>query len=528
MDDNRAATALEARAIRAYLDAVAEARERQIRDAQSQLDAATTQVDAAAVRMEEARQLYVRMQEEHRRARLQQKDAVAFLELACRPLSDDPHIRRQRGLLHPVRRLPSELFSQIFAETVASTVENGTFRAIQVQPYRLAAVCRSWRISALNTKAIWRPIRVDFGDFDHGSPHLVGLYQLYLDLSSARAGRSGIELFIARRLHADPTATSHASSGNFCVELVPHLSCLIACRSVRLLSVELPRGLKNFDILSQSAAGLEELRLINTSLETLSLPPQQWAPQLTTIAVPLSHMVQDGLTSFPSIRDATIHPRARGGRFAQNFQGDARFGLATVFTTFPNAEKFSIDLDCEQLAVANQLGHEHARSLSLVSRRGFSPLAVSYAFPALEDVTLKLHAIVVLSGVTSLLSRAFTSVRRLVLDMDIELEAVIGNALRNGLPQLVTLSCPKGIITSSFVSAFAKGDHWPCPALTSLSFLRPVTGRTAVDELGAIVAARKTARDAGEIVETFSVTWNGGRSKLYAGNDGGWVFVGGL
>ncbi|EJD42296.1 hypothetical protein AURDEDRAFT_168601 [Auricularia subglabra TFB-10046 SS5] len=398
MDDNRAATALEARAIRAYLDTVTEPRERQVHDAQSQLDSAATQVDAAALRMDEALLLYVRMK------------SIAELvywkktrSLSCSWLA---------GLCLTTHTSDAS----IFAETMASTVENGTFRAIQVLPYRLAAVCRSWRVPALNTKAIWRKIRVDFGDFDQGSQLLVGLYQLYLDLSSFRAGKSGIELFISRT-RGDITPLAYASSGNYCVELIPHLSCLIACRSVRLLSVDLPLGLKNFDILAQSAAGLEELRLIDTHLDTLSLPPQH-------------------------VRKVTIHPRACRALFVHNSHGDARLGFATVFAVFPNADTFSIDLDCEQLAVANQLGH--ARAARLPAARASSSCRASRACSCVRSPACH---------------------RRLVLDVEIELEAVVGAALRNGLPHLAALSCPRGVATSSFLAAFAKGALQPCPTV---------------------------------------------------------------
>ncbi|KAJ7612039.1 hypothetical protein DFH06DRAFT_1243914 [Mycena polygramma] len=69
-------------------------------------------------------------------------------------------IHQYRGILSPLRRLPSELLCEIFAITVSSERAAQNTDSSMRSPWYLSAVCRFWRTSALEYAPLWSFITV--------------------------------------------------------------------------------------------------------------------------------------------------------------------------------------------------------------------------------------------------------------------------------------------------------------------------------------------------------------------------------
>lgn len=76
-------------------------------------------------------------------------------------------VRTHRGFLHPIRRLPDEILAAILSEynDLCGEPEYDDFtyhKASMAVPFRSAAVCRRWRSVAVQTRALWTYIVIDF------------------------------------------------------------------------------------------------------------------------------------------------------------------------------------------------------------------------------------------------------------------------------------------------------------------------------------------------------------------------------
>ncbi|KAL0574009.1 hypothetical protein V5O48_007953 [Marasmius crinis-equi] len=72
------------------------------------------------------------------------------------------HIDRHRMLLSPFRRLPVDLWGEIFVQALPSNEYNLPGRTLKDAPLLLTTVCRTWRDIALRTPRLWNGIHVYF------------------------------------------------------------------------------------------------------------------------------------------------------------------------------------------------------------------------------------------------------------------------------------------------------------------------------------------------------------------------------
>lgn len=63
------------------------------------------------------------------------------------------------GVIHPIRRMPAELLTQIFEYTVRANWSSNVWQSIQ-----LSHVCQYWRAVALNSPSLWSEIKINFRD----------------------------------------------------------------------------------------------------------------------------------------------------------------------------------------------------------------------------------------------------------------------------------------------------------------------------------------------------------------------------
>ncbi|KAL0569304.1 hypothetical protein V5O48_012668 [Marasmius crinis-equi] len=71
-------------------------------------------------------------------------------------------IDRHRMLLSPFRRLPADLWGEIFVQALPSNEFNLPGRTLKDAPLLLTTVCRTWRDIALRTPRLWNGIHVYF------------------------------------------------------------------------------------------------------------------------------------------------------------------------------------------------------------------------------------------------------------------------------------------------------------------------------------------------------------------------------
>ncbi|KAH7097524.1 hypothetical protein BKA62DRAFT_623825 [Auriculariales sp. MPI-PUGE-AT-0066] len=148
---NRFASTAEAPSIRTrladerdLLDAIGKACER----AEQECTLAQERLDAIKWQYEEAKHLQdsaVRHKNEKQKQYSAQQDAVNL----------------QAGFFHPIRRLTPDVLSRIFTFAVADAVQAANVVAVrQRQPFRLAAVCSTWRLVAVRTPRAWAGLEV--------------------------------------------------------------------------------------------------------------------------------------------------------------------------------------------------------------------------------------------------------------------------------------------------------------------------------------------------------------------------------
>ncbi|EJD36500.1 hypothetical protein AURDEDRAFT_117087, partial [Auricularia subglabra TFB-10046 SS5] len=125
----------------------------------------------------------------------------------------DQRMLRARGLLHPVRRVPEELLSQIFLHLLAPyhwfNFVFQHYKDMRVVPFACAAVCRSWRVTALSTPKLWSLIAFDNSDVTEAS---VGAWEAYLDAFESHSKSAALSLGLILN-HPVDTAICSALEG---------------------------------------------------------------------------------------------------------------------------------------------------------------------------------------------------------------------------------------------------------------------------------------------------------------------------
>ena len=112
----------------------------------------------------------------------QESVALDAFNVAQRSIHDDPEVRRQHGLLHPIRRLPVELLGYILTLAVRDWFRDGD-RARA--PFCIASVSQCWREVALYTPPVWRRIHTILDDRDS---RYAPMYPLWRALAAERSG----------------------------------------------------------------------------------------------------------------------------------------------------------------------------------------------------------------------------------------------------------------------------------------------------------------------------------------------------
>jgi F-box-like len=90
---------------------------------------------------------------------------LGVLETQKKILDDEMH--GLRGLIHPIRRCPPEVLSNIFAMTITPVLERAYYSSYRwplIQAYDILSVCRYWRDVALHCPQLWAVIPICLDD----------------------------------------------------------------------------------------------------------------------------------------------------------------------------------------------------------------------------------------------------------------------------------------------------------------------------------------------------------------------------
>ncbi|KZW01890.1 hypothetical protein EXIGLDRAFT_29460 [Exidia glandulosa HHB12029] len=515
MDDNRVATPHEEQSIRAYLRTVEAARERQIADAQVETDRTYRDVVATEARMSEAEEAFNRAKNEHETAVAANARAAEFMAMACRPLSDDPLIRRQLGLIHPVRRLAPEVLGLIF-ETTVWTVFRGnaimhSFGAehlvgSQQLPYRLSMVCRRWREVALRTPRLWRLICVELSDV---TPLTISQYEMYLQTSFERSAKRGIML----RVHARRLRERHYSVEQNAV--LNTVGAMLKADGIENLFIT-PMKEDLFDAVNPST-NLLKLNVDSRGDAALALVHRlpTVAPNLRQITLSIRLLAARLHVPHPTVeRVKLVGSCIRPHRLDWHTHP-----LKNLFAFFPAAWEIDLSL-ASGYGTVDHLRHDTLQILHLDSLSSIDRLADRYTFPRLRELHVGVQRGVRDTEDDPILhllgSGACANVTKLAFHCAVELGERFLIALRK-MPRLESLLSSHGVPSAEFAAGLAAPEAdgtWVCPRLAELR-MGSVREDAIAEEITNLVMKRREAHVDGEPVADLDTVhvWCRGISK---------------
>ncbi|KZW01885.1 hypothetical protein EXIGLDRAFT_716525 [Exidia glandulosa HHB12029] len=499
MDQNRAATHVEEQSIRAFLVGVTAARERQIKDARRRAKRTAHGVAQAKARLAEAQEVLKRATHDMEQAVIANTQAEDLLDVAEQPLDDDPYIRLQKGLIHPIRRIPTEILAMlleasiwaVYSDRVSAFGRPTQYTPMQQTPYRLALVCRRWRNVALTTPAVWRHICVDLSAITRQN---INLHKLYLETSFARSARRKVVLRVQRSFSWDDEITFHPEW------LRPYIVDITRSDGVVDLVIS-PLDRDVFDSRNPSVS-LHKLRTDEcTPLELVHALPSL-APNLRTITVAVPSFIRPPPAAYPSVESVEVERT-----FAASFtDAGLPHPCENLFGFVPNARQISLDISTG-FGTAEHLQHDHVRILRLDYWSENVDIAERYTFPQLEELEMSmlsvdpgdetcrgllLHLPLIVDGCTNL--------RTLRMKVHIGLNSKFALMLRS-MPRLESLLCPNSSPDKDFAQALGGvGDEsvWLCPRLATFQ-----VGRVTEDmckNLLESLSSRRAAHRRGEDV----------------------------
>ena len=179
---------------------------------------------------------------------------AALDELVNKRVKLQQSIWETQALLAPVRRIPSEILSQIIALSLPKkrhTEKSGAIALTHSQ------VCTYWRGVALSMKGLWSTIRLNLPPRKHS----LAILQAYL----TRSGNSPLTLILCE---SQAVMLKQTSTANFIIDL-------IAAESSRWKSVDFTLSPTLFNRLSPIRGKLKQLESL-----TLGVPYQVWTRDL--------------------------------------------------------------------------------------------------------------------------------------------------------------------------------------------------------------------------------------------------------
>ncbi|KZW01869.1 hypothetical protein EXIGLDRAFT_760471 [Exidia glandulosa HHB12029] len=494
MDPNRYAEAHERDVLRAVIRAATEARERRVDDARQKLEAVAAAKLAAKARITEAQIALQAARTAYNDMHGQERAAQDALKVAQRSIHDDPDVRRQHGLLHPIRSLPAELLGYIFTlavhELIAIPDRAGA-------PFRIAGVSRRWREVALQTPTVWRRIHTILDQRDGQYAHM---YPLWCTLAAERSGYRDIEL-VATSMSSRPALPSslrivHDLLARNAIKRL-EVTCSDGCREVdwAILQPDLPvTSLRSISIMGDSC-----YRDLLCGLPTT-------APNLRSITASLSHFVQP----LPTPHLCITHVRILSYQLSSRWTNS---DLLNTFLAYPNAKTVSIGHFGVSRRFPGILRHDALTSLHMSHMGGFPVLGDGFSFPALRHLTLQVfyrdHAADT-SGSVHLISSGLSALQTLEYDAPSYL-GVLVPALRT-LPLLQSLVCINGRVDDPFLTAFVTGPDFLCPALVELRVGDVKTVRLAQQFVDAVSARLDAHLAGGRLTKLRSVSADFGPS----------------
>lgn len=191
-DPNRYATGAELDALCARLP-----------DEEAELDVLTRKHERAQTALRVAKSRFQDIEAQY----LMLKDVLSDAELYAKDttLRRDAQakiVRTQRGLLHPLRKIPPEILSEIFEGCLthpmldADLFDFELMRQRQLQPLRIAAVCKRWRVVATTASPrLWQYVDVDLSKNARNRPRVPFLH---VSRVLARSGATSLSIRLSR------------------------------------------------------------------------------------------------------------------------------------------------------------------------------------------------------------------------------------------------------------------------------------------------------------------------------------------
>lgn len=271
-----------------------------------------------------------------------------LVQSRARQSAVDDEVRRHRGLLHPIRRLPEDVLRLLFSTTVDSTSPLGDYSSALAEAnllaFRLAAVCRRWRATALSLRSIWQFVYLELGC--HG-----------------RAQKSAEVALALLRLCYNRSGRETTSGLHVCVELGQGVAAnerysavfnklrLLLSHHVKSLTIMADNAFKDFyapnltSLFSATALVLEELTInsLECTIQWAPTPPHDEQPMFFPHCPNLTAVNLGNLqtTYFATKPDAA--PNVRDGHFWVDRPGKMHLGdLLAAASCYPNMQTLKI------------------------------------------------------------------------------------------------------------------------------------------------------------------------------------------
>lgn len=394
-----------------------------------------------------------------------------------------------RGLLSPIRRLFPEILEKVFEYAV----EESNRIAPAAAPQVFTAVCHKWRTIALETRHLWRRVRIDEEFFETNHAHR------WLSQWLSHSGTLPLNIAIDIDKEALDVVEKAELLGELCSSAVQTI-LYNPNRQVEKFTWSGDCLVFNLMLMKIPTVGCPTLHSLTISMSrTFPLEDRDWAhigrflefPQLRSLELWGCGFL------FPCFRLSSKLQRltVKGNVIPHLVSPYATW--ISMWKTCPNLVDVEIDLECVALRghvePMDLLESNHLRRLKIHRRfssedRGFFVLGNLLA-PKLR--TLEVHRAsrgytveeALYEALYKLISRASSALRCLSL-LGLDITAGKAKDLLRLAPEVRKIQ----IASSAFITALhpppnATPDEWICPKLTSIGFQGDLGSRADIVEL---------------------------------------------
>ncbi|EJD42261.1 hypothetical protein AURDEDRAFT_126502 [Auricularia subglabra TFB-10046 SS5] len=407
-------------------------------------------------------------------------------------------IGRARGLIHPVRRVPDEILSQILLDWLASEdsemIACLDYRYFQCIPFTASSICRRWRRVALGTPSLWTRFSLSLSEVQQSS-------EPWLQYARTHYERSGRSLFNIRLT----TWTYDEQASDRFTSLI-WATLTVMSHRCRSLSVQCMDGIQDprlKEFLRGRAPVLETFELVSYAAISDTYPPIQIfddLPCLKNLHLDCADILWDKGRRFSGATKLYLVPDGIAPMDVAQ--------LALVANRLPNLEQFIFKHSLATTSASSEVIFSTLRCLEIIGNVG-EEAAQCLRFPALEKAKLSY-----MRSPKRLISLALSHSANLseLYLVRACLSAGLAEAIVL-LRRLQELETKQSSVTDEFFRRLAQRDAdgtWPCPLLHRLHVTAVVPkDRETFDgsSLIALIKARRAASGTVAALRDVKATW---------------------